>query len=423
MSPEPDIPELQPSITPNSFLHLPCPLSHRDPPTHSDSNRHVIFFIPGNPGLVSYYHTFLSLLADRSVSPATAECVVVGLSLGGFGVFAGTEAGAEGGAGMKRNGGRGGEFGFGFEEPGAGRGEGEERRDGRRRGWFSLREQIELTAARVGRVLEAVQRQRQRQRQRQSERRLRGDANGRRWKVILIGHSVGAYIALEVLRMHRERLASTPSADDGKEDAKNFDIKAAILLTPTIVDIALSPSGRIAAPLLRFIPGLPLLASLAARFLTRALPRRWLEMAVRTVMGRDAPDEAVTSTLSFLGSADGVRQSLEMARDEMREIREDRWEEEEVWGVVEAGREDCRERGEAGMGGPARLVFYFAHKDHWVADHTREAIISTRGEAGGCGRAKVVVAKAGELEHGWCIRHNGSVAKRVNDWVSEIMEK
>jgi alpha-beta hydrolase superfamily lysophospholipase len=52
-------------------------------------------------------------------------------------------------------------------------------------------------------------------------------------RVILIGHSVGAYIAMEILRRHREE-SSSPA----------FDIIGGILLFPTVMDIASSPAGR-----------------------------------------------------------------------------------------------------------------------------------------------------------------------------------
>ena len=58
-------------------------------------------------------------------------------------------------------------------------------------------------------------------------------------KVILIGHSVGAYILLEIIRQHRQRIE-----DSGDED---FDLIGGILLFPTIVNIAKSPSGLVAS--------------------------------------------------------------------------------------------------------------------------------------------------------------------------------
>ncbi|KAF7514378.1 hypothetical protein GJ744_000148 [Endocarpon pusillum] len=121
-------PDLQSSITPDSYLHIPpsaqAPPASRNPQPGTRPANHLIFFIPGNPGLVSYYHTFLSVLSDAAASPSTAECVVVGLSLAGFGVVTGTGTGArfgDGCGGVKRAGG-GGEAGggggldFGAEE-------------------------------------------------------------------------------------------------------------------------------------------------------------------------------------------------------------------------------------------------------------------------------------------------------------------
>lgn len=52
-------------------------------------------------------------------------------------------------------------------------------------------------------------------------------------RVILMGHSVGAYIAMEILRRHREEFSHAP-----------FDIVGGIMLFPTVVDIALSPEGK-----------------------------------------------------------------------------------------------------------------------------------------------------------------------------------
>jgi pimeloyl-ACP methyl ester carboxylesterase len=54
--------------------------------------------------------------------------------------------------------------------------------------------------------------------------------------VILIGHSVGAYILLEVLRRHLERRGK------GCED-EGFRVVGGVLLFPTVVDIGKSPSG------------------------------------------------------------------------------------------------------------------------------------------------------------------------------------
>ena len=58
-------------------------------------------------------------------------------------------------------------------------------------------------------------------------------------KVILVGHSVGAYILLELIARHKAYIQS-------HEDQDDIDLIGAILLFPTVADIAQSPLGRIA---------------------------------------------------------------------------------------------------------------------------------------------------------------------------------
>lgn len=63
-------------------------------------------------------------------------------------------------------------------------------------------------------------------------------------RVILIGHSVGSYIAMEVLRRHREQRKASAALSDGNDDFDiEFDIIGGIMLFPTVIDIAKSPSG------------------------------------------------------------------------------------------------------------------------------------------------------------------------------------
>ena len=83
-----------------------------------------------------------------------------------------------------------------------------------------------------------------------------------------------------------------------------------------------------------------------------------------------------------------------MACDEMREISEDRWD-EDLWGT--------------GVGSlclpKTKLVFYFGYKDHWVADHTRDELISARARGEGSDQWKPKMIIDGEdIPHGFCIR-------------------
>jgi pimeloyl-ACP methyl ester carboxylesterase len=386
MSPEEEE-VLKSSISPDSFLHIPSSFS----PAQCNENN-LIFFIPGNPGLVSYYHTFLSLLSDPKTSANTSKCVVAGFSLGGFEVaLDGESVHSENRIRFPENGPNG--------------------------PFYSLREQIDLTTARLEALVGTLQTQLK------AGQDSPAHAPSARWKVILIGHSVGAYISIEVLRLHKQKLSGRASALKGSaiRDQQNFKISAAFLLTPTVVDIALSPSGKLAAPLLTYVSSLPLLASLGARFITKVLPENWLEALVRMVMGSDTPGDAVKYTVSFLGSRYGVRESLSMAADEMKEISEDGWG-EEVWGVVEETKKDFEDGGRE-VNEPTSLVFYFACQDHWVADRTREAIIRTRGGKEEAGRPRMIVAEEKDLVHGWCIRQSGHVAQKVDDWVADINKR
>jgi Lipid-droplet associated hydrolase len=76
-----------------------------------------------------------------------------------------------------------------------------------------------------------------------------------------------------------------------------------------------------------------------------------------------------------------------MASDEMRDISTDKWS-DDIWGMP------CGE-----VRAP-KLVFYFGRNDHWVAERTREEIVSRRGKYGG---PKMVVCED-SLPHAFSIR-------------------
>jgi hypothetical protein len=65
-------------------------------------------------------------------------------------------------------------------------------------------------------------------------------------QVILIGHSVGSYIAMEVLRRSRERRENRSRGGDADDDGDEMEMEiiGGVMLFPTVVDIAKSPSGR-----------------------------------------------------------------------------------------------------------------------------------------------------------------------------------
>lgn len=404
---------------PDVFVHLPenptSPSTNTQP--QSPETLTLLFFIPGNPGLIEYYTPFLTLLIKKSEewSQKGKNLGVVGFSLGGF------EAPIPSPSIYERS---------GIPiAPGSGwtvRNEAEEESLGllypsdttrrKARGTYTLKEQIALTHGRILGFIERLQRR-------------EGPVEV---EVILAGHSVGAYIALEVVKLHHERYRQHP------DFAHEFTIVSTILLTPTIINIAHSPSGRIATPLLSYLPFLPTLLQLGASGLTGTLPKSWMRGLVRRITGMK-DDAVVNVTASFLERSGAVRQALDMAGWEMREIGVGSWE-EAVWGVVEGAEKEGSmadgKEGEEAVGGetntddgdgnangtvevswrPPFHHFLFAKEDHWVADETRETIVSSMN-----GRAKILVDD-GELGlvHAWCLEQSEMVARIVSGWIEEV---
>ena len=336
-------------VSEDVFIHVP------DSRPERNGSHDIILLIPGNPGLLGYYHEFLSLL---SAATPCSPCTIASFSLGGFEVSPSPPPES-----IAR-----------IQHPS----------DAPAGSIYTLQDQIDLTYRRIETLVHAIEQDDQAQH-----------------NVILIGHSVGAYIALEVIwRLHEAR---------SKPVSPMYTITGAILLTPTVIDIAKSSHGRVVAPLLACAPFVDRLAQWAVWGLVRTLPRGLLEGLVGRVTGMEG--EKLRTTLGWLGSEGGVRQTICMGGQEMREIGRDRWG-EEVWGAVEE---------------TPRVVLYFARKDHWVSDVTREEILKARRK-----RKEVVEGKdkswprieiepSGKMVHGWCIEQSKEVAERVTEWITEII--
>ena len=156
-------------------VYIPCD-SPRSPGYH-------VLFITGNPGCIGYYHTFLSLLADKLSGNAVN---VYGQSLANF-----------------------------VEEPGS---------RSKQVKTLGLQEQIDHVEELLINYVENL------------PLSMKTDRAAEQPKVILVGHSVGAYIGLELLRRRREREKHTQTKD-------NFHVCGYIGLWPTVTWIRRSPSG------------------------------------------------------------------------------------------------------------------------------------------------------------------------------------
>ncbi|KAK2799689.1 hypothetical protein FQN50_008389 [Emmonsiellopsis sp. PD_5] len=275
-------PLITPHITPNSILTTTNPnLSPADEPT-------LIFLIPGNPGLISYYQTFLPLLSvylstsddGNNISP---PYIIHGKSLGGFEIdepspIIKTSINRKPTTSNTQK-----------NQPGTE----EESPTQQKTCLYSLSQQIEHVERNLLDYVDAWRRPNPQE-----------GIKRRKPKVILMGHSIGSYIAMEIMRRHREGETTNHQGDGGE-----MDIIGAVLLFPTVIDIAKSASGRKLTTLLH-IPYLALLASLLAKFLTSILPVPILHKVVRFVMGSGTPEDAVSTTASFLQSKHGVEQAM-----------------------------------------------------------------------------------------------------------------
>ncbi|OJD21743.1 hypothetical protein ACJ73_06918 [Blastomyces percursus] len=438
-------PLTSPHVTANSFLTTTTTTTTSRSSTTTDEPESVlIYFITGNPGLISYYHVYLSLLSSElssgtctdvddgsahdvdgsgSASNIIPQFIIHGKSMGGFEIIESEHSMSDVN----------------------GRAQAQVQVHPRAAAaamntkLYNLSEQIEHVERNLNDFVDAW-RAKMEQGQETDSSISSVQEEERRWRrgvnVILIGHSVGAYVAMELIRRHREKRSgrmttSSSSAgwSEGESESGNgndgaMDIIGGILLFPTVVDIAKSSSGRKLTRLL-YIPYLAFLASLLIKLLVFILPESWLRSVVGMVMG-SPPGNAVDTTVEFLRSRRGVEQAIHMAADEMREITSDKWS-DEIWGIASSSPASSSTPTSTTASAPAKvplnLMLYFAQQDHWVAGQSRDDIIRARGgmEKGEGGNGPRMQVCEDGVVHGFCIRHSDIMAKKTATWVRDII--
>lgn len=295
--------------------------------------RYLIVFIPGNPGLIGYYTPFLSTLRElldeaESRKGSTKSFHLYGQNLLGFSDADHNPP-------------------FSSSAPP-----------------FTLEDQINHFSARLTEL---------------STLRLSSGATVPFDHILIMGHSVGAYIAIEVFHRHHLLLTQPSSTPP-------LNLKTGILLFPAISHIARSPNGQILNRL-RASPFFNQWAHHIGRALVTPIPRVCLEWICQTVLRQS--HHASVATTDFLTSRDGIWQALHLGKDEMVSITEDRWS-EDLW--------EHQGRDEAG-----KFFFYFGTGDRWVDEGSRDEFIAARRKAGGGGGVKVVMDEGG-IPHAFCIR-------------------
>lgn len=204
--------------------------------------------------------------------------------------------------------------------------------------------------------------------------------------VILTGHSIGAYVAVEIFDRHLRNPGGAPS----------LRLRHGFLLFPTIASIGQSPSGR-RMQLLRRVPTLEARAPAYARLLLGVVPASALRWLLETVMGFSA--RAADVAAEWLKSRDGVRQALHMGISELDCVGEDGWN-EELWAAATA--EDVGPGNDDGHVQTPRFFFFYGKNDGWVADHVRDEFVRRRMAHGERGGRTSIVVDEGNLPHAFC---------------------
>lgn len=353
-----DMVEIQDSIwlPLNSSLPEAYPLQAREV---------LLYFITGNPGLIEFYRTFLTRLS-RNINSYQGEALyhIVGSSLGGFSI---------------------------------------NDSDRQTKLPLSLGNQVVHVETQIQEVVEVLQRRRNNDSVRTEQ------APPVRLPVILVGHSVGAYILLELISRRQEAqrdVSSTPRPP-------GIEIVGGICLFPTVVDIARSPSGRKAAPFATSTYFAPAMQRIV-RVLCWILPISILTSLVQRVSGQEP--EAARITTAFLRSNHGVLQALYMARHELLEMTHDKWS-DDVWSV------SSPPSGSLPVIDRPKLYFYWGENDHWISNRTRDSVIVTRARTETTDNSKphMEIDTRG-IPHDFCITpdHSKAVADKVADYVREI---
>ncbi|KAM9156026.1 lipid droplet-associated hydrolase isoform 4-T4 [Pangshura tecta] len=195
-------------------------------------------------------------------------------------------------------------------------------------------------------------------------------------KLVLIGHSIGCYITLEMMKR-----------------ASEFQVLRSVLLFPTIERMAQSPQGKLLTPVLcklRYILYMPV-------YLLSFLPERVKTSMVRFVLrGLKYPDEASIVTSLNLFSVDCVANVLYMASQEMMK-------------VVERDSTTIKQN-------LKKLIFYYGVADNWCPQQYFEEIKMDFPDG------DIRLCEKG-IRHAFVLDASREVAAMITDWLQDILTR
>ncbi|GAA6035725.1 hypothetical protein JCM8097_005670 [Rhodosporidiobolus ruineniae] len=324
---------------PADVLHFPPLISPsavvEDDSAKKTTTKLVLVFVPGNPGLVGYYTFFLSSLRNALPSPLRESTEMYAIGHLGH-----STAPRQGGGGFKP------------------------------REQASLEEQVEDKV----RFLEEIR-----------GRHGLGEEGGAR--LVVLGHSIGAWVALQMLS-HRPTLISSLH-----------------LLFPTLSHMALTPNGRALSPLFSSWTLRPVFYSTSA---LAYLPKALVGKLVGLITGHSG--EGAQTTTALVSSPSTVLAALTMAREELASIT-----------TLDEGLV-------ARAAGEGKLWIYYAAPgaDGWVTEGAMEEVEAAfeAGVRGGRAEAerKRRVRRCEEgLPHAFVLdeAHSASLARNCSTWIVE----
>ncbi|GME29217.1 MFS transporter [Neofusicoccum parvum] len=264
------------SSSPQPFIQLPpFPPASLGGGDASNLQQYLIFFIPGQPGPVAYYRTFLASLHDYLSHASSlkeqrsAQFEIFARNLSGID----EELIANGAASEKP---------ASSETSMSGEIQGAE---------TALLERV--------RALTAEQRDK--------------PTNPAPLKVLLVGHGAGAYVALEVLKRWQSGGLS--------EKGNLFDVAGTVCLFPSVQ--MKTVAGTVSQAVLSTLSSSALLVHKSVKFLLFLVPSRALETLIKTTTGLSNNTIKVTSEM--IGSEWGVYHALKLWRSQMEDQKNGRW--------------------------------------------------------------------------------------------------
>ncbi|KAJ9107127.1 hypothetical protein QFC19_002787 [Naganishia cerealis] len=342
------------------------------PPRNKQRPQAVIVFFPGNPGLVEYYPPFLHKL--QSLIPASYGLISIGhvghsLSLS-------------------------------FQTQN-----------------LTLAEQIQVKVEFVQKLRKELDLWRK-----EDQGRAGGRGDGGQTMIGLMGHSVGAEIAVQTIRgvEHPEKPLAVTS-DDAKQQQQPaeqpaFRITAAFLLFPTLAHIARTPNAQrlrplFHSPLLELAPILVLLFKPV--FLMIHLVY-WLFPSTRNAQTSSiyAPNP---TTITMLETPIVLSHVLRLARSEMETI-------------CEPDLEWYTRNGQSGSG---RVFSYWGANDGWVGkegDAVKRALKGVESsdsnmENEDSEMVERVIDCSDNVPHAFCLAHSNIIAEKVAAWIKHAFKQ